>query len=156
MENEELLRLWHTLNGYCADRRREGTGKGCILYGVCTHRDCVPAEHPLSRKINRAMLTGAPVAYDGMKFDYICGYSKCCDRRHGNLNEPYMVVELMDENANSIVRVSPEKIVFLDEPDIPDAETCVSCGGGIPGRCSSLKGTTQICPNCKAKAGLSS
>lgn len=147
MENDELLHLWHTLQGYCTGRRREGTGKTCILYGVCTHRDCEPENHPLSRRINQAMLTGTPVEYDGMKFDYICGYSKRCDRRHGKLNEPYMVVELMDERANSIVRVPPERIRFPAGTFDLGSDVCVSCGAVIPeGR--------QICPVCEAKVGL--
>ncbi len=117
MENEELIRIWHMLTGYCAGKRKNGTGKSCVMYGVCTNRDCMPAENPLSKRINRAMLTGTPVEYNGMRFDYICGYSKRCDKRHGKLSEPYMMVELMDEKANSVVRVPPEKVVFSEDAD---------------------------------------
>lgn len=147
LDNDELLHIWHTLQGYCSGRRRDGTGKKCVLYGVCTNRDCEPENHPLSRKIRRAMLTGAPVEYAGIKFDYVCGYSMRCDKRHGKLNEPYMMVELMDEGANSIVRVPPEMVRFPDNGFGIGAEVCVSCGEIIPeGR--------QTCPACEARAGL--
>lgn len=114
MENDELLYIWSKLQGYCINRCREGTEKECILYSVCTHRDCEPESQSLSRKIKKAMMLGTPIEYNGLRYDYICGYSLRSDRRNKKSNETYLEVELMDESANSVVRVQPDKVNFIN------------------------------------------
>ncbi len=143
MENEELLRYHQEMKHYCGGHMKAGTGRECILYGICVHRDCEPKEHPLSKRINRAMLTGESVEYNGVKYDYITGYSKRTYRKNGK-REHYMTVELMDVNGNSIISVPPQMVRF--PADDAGAERCAVCGEIIP------EGK-QVCPVCEAKAG---
>jgi len=148
MENEELLQHYHAMQHFCAEHQKAGTGKECILYGVCIHRDCEPKEHPLSKRINKAMLTGEAIEYNGARYDYITGYSKRTYRKKGK-REHYFTVELMDICGHSTISVPPEMVRFpADEADIVDTGPCVSCGALIPeGR--------QVCPICEAKARVS-
>lgn len=60
------------------------------------------------------MMLGTPIEYNGLQYDYICGYSLRCDRRNKKSNETYLEVELMDESANSVVRVQPDKVNFIN------------------------------------------
>ena len=114
MENDELLYIWGKLQGYCINRYREGTEKECVLYNICTHRDCESESQSLSRKIKKAIILGIPIEYNGLRYDYICGYSLRVDRKNKKLTETYLEVELMDESANSVVRVPPDKINFIN------------------------------------------